>query len=169
MKRKPLLAAGLFVTLLMVACFLVFSGIGLALFDYFLGNNVYALQVSYVPSYDVGAPKVSFSISLVNVRVPLETSLSGFSSHVDAASAFADQNFSLTIYVNAIVANNINVYARTFSFTDGQARTLTCYLKDYSASQYPVLTASINGFTILNGIQTDFNGYGGQWDNGGGG
>ena len=166
MKRKPLLVAAFFLAVVVTISFLVFSGIAVGIFDFLMGNNVYALQVAYVPSLDsFGNAKVSFTVNLIQAKVPIETVLTGYGSHVDAQASFEDSNFSVSIWVYCSVANDISVYAKSMSFQDGQPRTLTCYLKDYDAGKYPVLKASVWGFTVYNDVRTDFSGYGGQWTN----
>jgi hypothetical protein len=164
-KRRPLLVASVFIAVMVVVGFLVFDGIALALFDFVLGNNVYALQVSYVPSLDsLGNAKVTVTLNTLMVRMPIETVLTGYTVHVDAASTFNDTSFSIIINVRGTMANDVPVYGHTFTFQDGQARTVTCYLRDYDAGKYPVLHASVWGSTVYGGLSVDF-GYDGAWTN----
>jgi hypothetical protein len=162
-RKRILIAAALFLVVAIVAS-LVLSGVVLTLFNIVRGNNVYALQVTYVPSVDsFGAVKVAFNLNVIQTPMPIETALTGYSVHVDTAASFVDSAFSITLDVSATVADQISVYSHTFTFQDGQARTVTCYLQDYNVWQYPALNATVGGFTLYQGSRIDFNKYGGQW------
>lgn len=162
-KRTPVLVAVVFVVIITVVAFLSFSDVGLAVFDFVFGNNVYALQVTYVPSVDsFGYAKVAFILILQQTRMPAESVLFGYDVRTDAKTSFDDGNFSITLYVQAYIANDVPVYGKTLVFEDGEARTLTCYLQHYSSGR---LVVTVGGFTVYNDVRTDFSGYGGQWRN----
>lgn len=158
MNWKPLLFASLILTVSVVVGFSVFTGIANALFNVFLGNDVDALVIDYTPSLN-GFGGVSFAVTLdlVRTRMPLETVLTGYSFQTGATSF--NNSFSVTIYVTGTVANNINIYAHTFSFNDEKARVITCYLRDYDANRYPVLNMKVYGSYMFEGDQFSFGPY----------
>ena len=158
MKRKPLVLAIVILIVTVTVSFLVFTGIANALFNVFLGNDVDALVIDYSPSLNgVGGVSFAVTLELVRTRMPLETVLTGF--NVQTGIAFFNNSFSVTIYVAGIVANNINIYAHTFDFTDSRARVVTCYLRDYDADRYPVLNMNVYGSYVFEGVQFQFGPY----------
>lgn len=159
MNWKPLLFASLILTVSVVVGFSVFTGIANALFNVFLGNDVDALVIDYTPSLN-GFGGVSFAVTLdlVRTRMPLETVLTGYKVETGTVS-FNNSGFSVTIHVAGIVANNINIYAHTFDFTDSKARVIICYLRDYDAAHYPILNMHVYGSYIFEDTQFQFGPY----------
>jgi hypothetical protein len=167
MRRRPLLVAVLFVIGVVAVGCLVFTGIGTALFNFAVGNNVYVLIVSYqVQPVTVSGTLImgiTMQLNLQSTRVAIETALYGFKTDVAGNSTY-NGNFSLTLIVDAYMGNQIPIYHHPFTFQDSEPRTLTCYLQNYDSNNYHVLNAVVTGHYLLEGQQINLQAYQGQWN-----
>lgn len=165
--RHPLAVSVVFLIIIIAVSCLVFSGVGTGLFNFAVGNTVYALTVSYqatpITVSGVLIMGIAVQLNLESTRVAIETVLYGFKTEVAGPSSY-NGNFTLTLYVDASMANQIPVYHHAFTFQDAAPRTLTCYLQNYDSSKYHSLTASVTGSYVLEGQQVSLQAYGGRWN-----
>ena len=109
----------------------LFEGIGLGLFNFFFGNSIPVIVLSYnIRPISDPARNIQFeySLYLTTLRVPVETQSLG--KEIKVLDNFTIQNRKLTITLPIqITTENTQLYSETLTFYDANSRIVYFYLK----------------------------------------
>lgn len=125
------------VSLVFLAMFLLFfTDVFLAFFNVALGNEVYALTISYTVN---STP--DFAFSLCKTRIPVESILSSYKVK-EVGEAEANGNITLNVLV--WVLNRQKLFQATFTFNDAKPRQITVFLSKLQL-QHEIVTVEVTG------------------------
>ncbi|MEM3622808.1 MAG: hypothetical protein QXR76_03440 [Candidatus Bathyarchaeia archaeon] len=152
--KKAFLYGLLAVLIVVFSAFLLFfTDAFLVFFNAVLGNNVYAVTVSYTVD---SSPDFTFTVS--QLRIPVESILSRYK--IKELSE-AETNGNITLNVLIYVLNRQKLFQGTFTFTDAKSRQIIIYLPQLKP-EYEIVTIEVignyNNAPITAGAQVSING-----------
>jgi len=154
----PLIILGVILSFALSERFLI------QLFTVLVGNEVYAVSISYdmYPIYVQGQTslKFIFDFNTTKVKAPIETLLTKFNieqrpnSHVDISKSDFSLRLPVLIFVGDVQAwNRKTLFEHTFTFTDWDSRTITIYLLNLNSQYHDRVYVEIAGSYTLGDLE----------------
>lgn len=134
--KKAFLYCLVLIVVVFSAFFLFFTDVFLIFFNIILGNQVYAVTISYTVD---SSPDFTFTVT--QLRIPVESILSRYK--IKELSE-AEKNGNITLNVLIYVLNRRKLFQETFTFADVKSRQIIIYLPQLKP-EYQTVTIEVTG------------------------